>query len=211
MPEERAAVLGVIQAGGQSSRYGSPKALAHVYGEPIITRVVRALGPVVDEIVLIASDARIAGSTHLPVRQDIRAGLGALGGIYTALLWAAERNAPGILTVACDMPFLDTALLRHIIDIASAAASDVVAPESGGRRGLEPLCAYYATVCIPPIEAALERGDLRMIGFHEAVRVARIPLAVVSTYGDPDIMFMNVNTLEQRERAEALAQERRGA
>jgi molybdopterin-guanine dinucleotide biosynthesis protein A len=211
MAEAASALLGVIQAGGQSTRYGSPKALAHVYGEPIIARVMRVLAPVVDEVVLIANDARIADSTRLPARADVRAGLGALGGIYTALLWAKERAAPGILTVACDMPFLSTDLLRAIVIDATNSQSDVVVPESGGRRGIEPLCAFYATSCLPAIEAAIARDDLRMIGFHDAVTVTRIPLEDVRVYGDPDTLFMNVNTLQERERAEAIAQERQGA
>jgi molybdopterin-guanine dinucleotide biosynthesis protein A len=204
-------VPGVIQAGGRSSRYGSPKALAHVYGEPIIARVVRALSPVVTEVLLITNDARISDSARLPARADVRTGLGALGGIYTALLWARERNARGILSVACDMPFLSSPLLARIIEVAQQSQSDVVAPESGGKRGIEPLCAYYATSCIAAVEAAVARDDLRMIGFHDAVRVTRIPLEEVSTYGEPETLFMNVNTLQERERAEAIAQERLGA
>jgi len=50
-----------------------------------------------------------------------------------------------------------------------------------------------------------------MIGFHGAVQVSRIPLDEVSSYGDPETLFMNVNTQEERERAEAIAQERLGA
>jgi len=55
--------------------------------------------------VLIANDKRIPDSARLAARADVRTGLGALGGIYTALLWAGERNEDGILSVACDMPF----------------------------------------------------------------------------------------------------------
>lgn len=43
-----------------------------------------------------------------------------------------------------------------------------------------------------------------MIGFFDDVRVRTIPLAEVLTFGDPEILFLNVNTPEERERAEAL-------
>jgi hypothetical protein len=43
-----------------------------------------------------------------------------------------------------------------------------------------------------------------MIGFHDAVRVVQLPLAEVSTFGDPARLFMNLNTPEDRDEAERL-------
>jgi molybdopterin-guanine dinucleotide biosynthesis protein A len=129
--------------------------------------------------------------------------VGALGGIHAALQWAQEDDRPGVLAVACDMPFLEPALLRHLLD--ASAGMDVVVPESGGRRGIEPLCAFYATACLPAIEAAIVRGDTRMIAFHDDVRVHRVPRAVVARYGAPDNLFLNVNTPDDHTRAERIA------
>src|SRR5690606_41025664 len=107
----------------------------------IIDRVGRALEAVTDELILIANDPEVYASVGLPMRPDLRPGLGALGGVLTALAWAREAGRPGVLAVACDMPFLSTALLARIL--AEREGVDVVVPESGGRRGVEPLCAYY--------------------------------------------------------------------
>lgn len=194
--------FGAILAGGRNVRYGAPKALAEVGGERIIDRVRRALEPIAPDLILIANDAEVYAPVGLPMRPDLRPGLGALGGVLTALTWAREAGRPGVLAVACDMPFLSTELLARIL--ADRDAADVVVPESGGRRGVEPLCAYYGTGALDAIEAALGRGDRRMIGFFDDVRVRRIPLAEVLAFGDPDILFLNVNTPEERERAEAI-------
>jgi molybdopterin-guanine dinucleotide biosynthesis protein A len=71
----------------------------------------------------------------------------------------------------------------------------VVAPESGSsRRGLEPLCAFYSQACVAPIEHALDADDRRVVGFFEQVRVARVPAEDVRRFGDPERLFMNVNT-----------------
>src|SRR5690606_4554396 len=168
----------------------------------IIDRVGRALEAVTDELILIANDPEVYASVGLPMRPDLRPGLGALGGVLTALAWAREAGRPGVLAVACDMPFLSTALLARIL--AEREGVDGGVPESGGRRGVEPLCAYYAVGADEAIEAALARGDRRMIGFFDDVQVRTIPLAEVLTFGDPEILFLNVNTPEERERAEAL-------
>ena len=198
--------LGAVIAGGRSLRYGSPKALAHVGGKRIIDRVVNALRAVVDPIVLIANDADLSGAVALPARTDVVSGLGALGGIHSALLWARETGRPGILAVACDMPFLQPALLARILERASGEdAPDVVAPASEGPRGLEPLCAYYSTTCIDAIERAVARDDRRVIGFHGDVRVALVPLAEVTTFGRAELLFLNVNTPQERDTADRLA------
>lgn len=195
--------LGVVLAGGLSTRYGSPKALATVDGTRIVDRAAAALAEVTDRVVGIANDSDIALALGLATRPDLHAGLGALGGIHSALTWAQEEERAGALVVACDMPFISVPLLRRML--ALAADTDIVAPESGGRRGIEPLCAYYATSCLAAVEAAIARGDTRVISFHDDVRVTRIPLDEVRTFGDAATLFLNVNTPEDRERAESIA------
>jgi molybdopterin-guanine dinucleotide biosynthesis protein A len=196
---------GAIIAGGRSTRYGSPKALAAVGGERIIDRVVRAVRVVTPRLLLVASAPELVAAAALDARPDALPGAGPLGGIYTALLWAVEQEYSGVLAVACDMPFLSSPLLAHLLARAEAGGADVVAPESGGRREIEPLCAFYATTCVEALRSALDRGDNRMIAFHEDVRVERIPLAEVRAWGDPETLFLNVNTPEDRILAERLA------
>lgn len=199
------APLGVILAGGRNVRYGKPKALETVGGKRIIDRVRDVLGAVTDEIVLIANEPETYTSTGLPMRPDALTGLGPVGGIHAALLWARERGRPGILAVACDMPFVPAKLLDELL--AARDGADAVVPESPSRRGVEPLCAYYATSCIPAIEAQAAREDRRVIGFYDDIRVRRLPMQTVRRHGDPELLFMNVNTPEEKERAEAIARE----
>ncbi|HEX9106423.1 MAG TPA: molybdenum cofactor guanylyltransferase [Longimicrobiales bacterium] len=201
-------ILGVVMAGGRNVRYGAHKALAQVGGRSILERVRAALEPVTAELVLVANEPEVYAGAGLPMRPDVRPGMGVLGGILTATEWAAERAHAGALVVACDMPFVPATLLREIAARAAAGDEpppDVVAPESGGRRGIEPLCAYYGTGCVQAVRRALERDDLRVVAFFDDVRVQRIPLDEVRLYGDPELIFMNVNTPEERERAERLA------
>lgn len=213
------APFGAILAGGRNVRYGAPKALATVAGQRIIDRARLALEQATSDLILIANEPDIYAPVGLPMRPDLYPGLGALGGIHAALLWARDEGRPGVLAVACDMPFLSAALLGRLLtargaDIAVPASesrrgADIVVPESKSRRGIEPLCAYYATACIPAIEAAIARGDHRIIGFYEDLRVVRIPLVEVRRYGDPGVLFLNVNTPEERARAERIARSER--
>ncbi|UCC71048.1 MAG: molybdenum cofactor guanylyltransferase [Gemmatimonadota bacterium] len=196
-------VLAALLAGGRNRRYGGhPKALESVGGELIAARAIRTLQQAVGRVVLVANDVDTYRPLGLEIRPDLRPGLGALGGIHTAVCWAEEAGYRGALVAACDMPFLSAELLRELV--RDAAGDEVVAPESGSRRGLEPLCAFYGSGCRAAIEAALDRGDRHVISFFPDVRVTKIPLEVVMRFGDPETLFLNVNTPEDRERAEEL-------
>lgn len=172
-------------------------------GRRILDRVVAALERATGRLPLLIAAAPAAAGwrADLTVIPDVIAGRGALGGILTAV----EAAAP-VLCVAWDMPFVPPALLAALA--ARLAAADVAVPESDSPRGVEPLCAAYGGACGPAIRAALERGDVRAVGFHGAVRVARVGRADVLQYGDPAVLFFNVNTPEDLRRAEALCRSR---
>lgn len=198
--------LGVILAGGESTRFGSPKALATVGGRRIVDRVLEALSAAVPDVVVSTNDPELFAGFGLPMRLDDVPGAGPLGGILTALRWAAERGRSGALVVACDMPWLSAGVLRMIAQRAASTESDAVVPESGGRRGLEPLCAWYSVRCIPHVERMIAEGEGRvhrlLIG---GVPADVIPLAEVRRVADPERTFSNINTVDDLREAEARA------
>lgn len=199
---------GVILAGGEASRYGGrPKGLELVGGVRIIDRVARALAAAADDLLLIANTPDAAG--WLPgVRcaADVRQGAGSLGGLHAAL-----SHAPGaVLVVAWDMPFVPGALLSSLRTLGEGG-HDAAVPESDSRRGVEPMCAWYAPPCLAAIERALDRDDRRVIGFFDEVRVARLATDAVQRFGDPARLFLNVNTPGELDRAQALARAGGGA
>lgn len=205
-PEDGASgadVLPVLLAGGMNSRYGSPKALETIGGRTILDRALSVLAAAAGPAVIVANDPGPYEAAGLPIRPDIRPGNGVLGGILTAVLWAAERDCESALVLACDMPFVTPELLRRLMSEAGPAAVSIAA--SDGPRGVEPLCAVYGVGCAGAIEAALDRGDRAIISFFADVEVRRLPLTEVSSYGDPETLFFNVNRPEERQRAEELA------
>ena len=166
----------------------------------ILDRVVDALTDATGSAPAIFANAPEAAGWRpgFAIVPDVVPGIGALGGILTAV-----ETLGSAVCVAWDMPFVPGALLRALA--GGLASADVVIPESGGsRRGVEPLCAAYGPACGPAIRAALARGDPRAVGFHGDVRVSRWPTAQVLMYGDPDVLFFNINTPEDLQHAEAV-------
>ena len=187
------ACTGVILAGGQALRYGgAPKGLERIGGRRIIDRVAQALAHAADDLLLVANDPdAVSWLPGVPVAADVRPGNGSLGGIHAALAHAGRS----VLVVAWDMPFVPASLLAALRALGHGA--DVAVPESASTRGVEPLCAYYDPACLGPIERHLDAGDRRVVGFFDDVRVARLPDAQVRRFGDPALMFVNVNSPDE--------------
>ncbi len=189
---------GVILAGGGATRYGGrAKGLERVAGVRIVDRVAAALRAATDDLLLIANSADAAQwIPGVRVASDLRRGEGALGGLHAALAHAGTD----VIIVAWDMPFVPSALLSALRARGDAGDVDAVLPESeGSGRGVEPLCAWYSSRCLPAIAASLDRGDRRVVAFHPDVRTVRLSHAEVAAFGDPSHLFGNVNSPEDLE------------
>jgi len=194
-------VTGVIQAGGKSTRMGGqPKALLELGGRRIIERVLDAIAPVVDDVLVVTNTPELYAFLRLPMVADVYPDHGSLGGIFSGLTAATGDAA---FTVACDMPFLHRDVARLVV--ARAGEGDVVVPRVGQQ--METMHAVYGKACLGPIEARLTAGRLKIVGFFDSVRVVEIDEADVARHRAPDVVFMNVNTPEELARARALAVE----
>ena len=193
-------VTGVVQAGGKSMRMGGrPKALIQLGGRSIVERVVAALTPVVDDVLVVTNTPELYAFLRLPMVADVYPDHGSLGGIYSGLRAVGDIA----FTVACDMPFLHPDVVRLVV--ARAGEGDVVIPRVGEQ--LETMHAAYGKACLPPIQERLHAGRLKIVGFFESVRVVEIGEVEVARFRDPAVAFMNVNTPDELERARALSAE----
>ena len=93
-------------AGGQSSRFGSDKALAVFDGQALIDHVIAALAAECDSVVVCGCDW-----PGLPSLADRPApGLGPLGGLAAVLHHALKTGHDGVLSASCDLPALPAGL-----------------------------------------------------------------------------------------------------
>lgn len=191
------AATGAVMAGGKSRRFGRDKALLVIQGETLLARALRMLRQATAEQFILGPPERSAQAPGTLVLPDEVANSGPLGGIYTALRAAAHDR---LLVVACDMPFLNVALLQFLLSLAEDA--DVVLPRIGGRS--EQLHAVYRRTCIAPIAEQLESGDFKIDRFFDRVRVRTVDEDELRSY-DPDLRsFRNVNTPEDWAEAQTL-------
>ncbi len=91
-------ILGVVLAGGKSSRFGSDKALAELDGHTLISRAVDALSGWC-EYVVVAGRA----TAPAPTLPDWPApGMGPLGGLAAALHLARDEGYEAVLSLGVD-------------------------------------------------------------------------------------------------------------
>jgi molybdenum cofactor guanylyltransferase len=185
----------VIQAGGQSKRMGRDKALVPLRGKPLIEYVLEQVSGLGDEILITTNNPDDFAAFDLPTIQDRTPGAGALAGLSTALTAARGDH---VLIVACDLPFLKRPLLRHLLDLAPTA--DVIIPE--WNRSLEPLVAVYARKCLVEVNAALNRGEMRMVSFFPQLNIRKVGHSEIEELDPDGLSFFNVNTPEDLETAE---------
>lgn len=201
-------LLGAVLAGGESRRYGRPKALALIGGQPMARWALDALRPHFTMRGMVGCEPFVAHSFGVPSRPDLLPGLGPLGGLITALEWAEELRLRGVFLLACDMPLVDPPLVGRILALGGARKAALV-PDSRGPLGMEPLCAAYGLECLGPARELARMGARSMKALLESVDFHRISLEEL---GDPEetaAAFTNVNTIEEGMTVEGVLEKRR--
>ena len=195
-------IASIVLIGGKGLRLGHEKASGIVGNKSLIQWVVASLSFLNSDIIIVTAATqvfpRFTGYPRLRIVTDIYHGKGPLGGIYTGL---AASDSFHNLVVACDMPFLNQALLDYMIQISTGV--DLVIPRLGDT--IEPLHAVYSKGCLAPIECLLKQGNLSIREFFTSVRVRYVEAAEINKFDPQHLSFFNVNTKADLETAREIA------
>lgn len=180
-------VSAAILAGGRAARFGGrDKSAIVVEGRTILERQIDALAPIAGEILIVGRGTHPAART-IPDRVE---GCGPMGGLDAAL---SAARGDLVVVVACDMPFVTTALLTGLVGLAGGAGDpggiDAVVPRT--ERGYHPLCAVYRRSVLGAVERHLARGRLKM---RDLLAELRVTFTDVDRFGDCHRLLANVNT-----------------
>ncbi len=146
-------ILGVVLAGGKSTRFGSDKALAELGGRTLIARAVDALALWCEYVVVVGRETAPA-----PTLPDWpRAGMGPLAGLAAALHLARDDGYEAVLSCGVDSTGLPDDLLA-LLSPAPAYLAD------------QPVIGLWPASASPELDALLE-SDARhsMRAFAEAI------------------------------------------
>ena len=192
----------VIQAGGQSSRMGEDKALKPFLGKPLIQRVIDRLNPIADELIITTNRPEDYAFLNHRLVPDLKPGRGALGGLYTAI---ASASHPLVAVAACDMPFASQSFFESAHSLIVKEEADVIIAKT--NEGYEPFHALYRReTCLPVIEAAIDADKWKVIAWFPQAKVRTLTPDELKRFDPSGLCFWNVNTPEEFQQAEKLAQ-----
>jgi len=185
-------------AGGRGRRLGGRAKWALPLGDTtLLERQLGVLREVVDHLLIVTTPEAIVENRDVPVVFDLIQGAGAMGGVLTAVSFAPTDRT---LVIACDMPFLSTAFIRHLVERGETA--DNAVPRT--NDGLHPLCATYSRRCGARLAGRVRSGALKMTDFiehAEGLSISEIGAGDVSRFDPDSTLLFNINTPDDYARA----------
>jgi len=163
------------------------KAFLEMEGKPLVERSLSVLQSVFEEVLISSNKPELYVPYQVPVILDEILGRGPLEGLYQGLKAATYDE---VFFVACDMPFLNPALIRYLS--SQISTYDMVIPQLSA--GLHPLHAVYHRRCLPAIKHNLEAGYLKIIDFYPSCSVRYVQETDLQQFSDLSKAFCNVNT-----------------
>ncbi len=184
---------------------GRDKALLRLGGATLLERAVGVVRTAGGEPLIVAADRPGYGSAGARRVDETAEGAAACGPLAALRHGLRACGTPSVVALACDLPLVPAALLRHLA--AEVARYDAVVPRAAGE--LQVLAAAYAARCLPALDRCLEEGRYSVHGFVAEVRVKFLDAGDLEPFGGEEI-FLNVNAPEDLARAEALLARRAG-
>ena len=180
-------IRGLVLAGGKSSRFGSDKALALYDGVRFLERAVLLLKTLDLKPVVVTRRGADHAFVDCTVIYDKLPDLGPLGGLYTAMTIFKDT---AFLALTCDMPALDPAVLKRLLDERDTTRELVFYSSAEGPA--KPFPGVYEPSVLRAIRDKLKDNDLSMAGLFKQVASKK----TVDWKGDPNV-FCNINTAEE--------------
>lgn len=187
--------VGIVLAGGLSSRFGSPKAFAEWQGRPFYEWSLEALSPFCEECIIVTRPELVERyPAGLRVTTDIEsfAGHGPIAGILSGM---EELCAKSYIVLPCDMPFMTVDVIGRLLEYHSSGVTAVVLD---GK--LHPLVSVWDGAAAKDLREALQNGKRRVMDVQEKHGVRWIEGELL-TEDDAHRIFMNANTPDILERS----------
>lgn len=196
-----------IQAGGESKRMGTSKALVPYLGKPMIEHVLNRLDPLATETIITTNEPDKLEYLklrypHVRLIPDDTQSRGALPGLITALSHASHDL---VAIAACDMTNVSPELIDYEADVLAKTGAGVCIPCMEGY--VEPLSAVYRREPAKrAARAAFESGDRRLRSVVESLDAVYLEPTKCTLVNS--LAFTNANTPQELAQAEEQAQAR---
>ena len=122
-------VLGVILAGGKSSRFGSNKSLSKLANNKLIEHVINKIDSYFPKILIVSNDSnlKIENKKIKIIKDCIEGYLGPLVGVLSAMKYANsyKNKYKWIITFPCDTPFFNSIIIKKMFEKINSAEKKI--------------------------------------------------------------------------------------
>jgi len=192
---DRAAITGLVLAGGQGRRMGGvDKGLELLRGRAMVEWVLERLAPQVGPILINANQNldRYQAFGHPVITDAVGGFAGPLAGLQAGLSAAVTDL---VVTVPCDSPFLPPDLVARLHAGLDAADAELAVARTGDQP--HPVFCLCRRRLEPDLKAFLAAGGRKIDAWYA-------PLAVVEVaFDDEAPAFSNINTRNELAQHEA--------
>ena len=187
--KEQNKISAVILAGGANTRFnGKTKANIQISGVRIITRTIKVLHDIFDDIIIVTNTPDdFKGYQHFTVVPDEIKKVGPLGGIHAAMKVAKNDS---VFVFASDMPCISSVLVKSHIEFYNRRKCDAAIPRIKDFK--EPLHSIYNKSIYEKLNKFLSGADKYSIeNFIKDLNVRYHNLEDTEEYRKA---FININT-----------------
>lgn len=183
-------IIGVILAGGKSSRMGTNKSLLKLGNQRIIERIAELMKSIFTNVIIITNTPDEYKFLNLPLYEDIYKWKGPLAGIHSALTHSTTEK---IFVLSCDVPLMSKEMIQYLVEYKSE--KQVVFCEAAGYH--QPLVGVYSKQILSEIEKFISDNELTDKSLHQFLK--NIDTEIIHPEKLPfykDEIFFNVNRPE---------------
>ena len=171
-----------------------------ISGKSLFNHVLHVLESVFSEIIIVvATISSVVDQMKHRVVTDLIPDKGSAGGLYTGLTFSSN---PQVFAVACDMPFLNPAVIQKVCSLSSSTDVTMVKLSNG----LHPMHSVYSKQCLPVLRRMIKADQLRIqdLLLQKDLKTKILGQEVVQEIDPQFKSFLNVNTPADLEVAERL-------
>lgn len=205
-------MTGAILSGGENTRMPLLKGFLKINGQTIIERNLNILCKVFEEVVISTNMPEKYFGFGVPLIGDLKKEKGPMTGILSVLIATATD---AVFVTACDMPFINEALIRYMVDRYNQQSAfsihnspipnpqfplksyDAVIPVF--NNGTEPLFGIYARDTMKPMEKALKKGDKGLNELLKNINTLFVNEEEIRGIDPTGKTFANINTISDYE------------
>ena len=185
-------ILGVVLAGGKSQRFGEDKCQVKLGDKLLIDYILSEIIDEFKEVLLISNNKiRYNNSNKISLVEDLKKGLGPLGGILTAMKWIKKNNRSykWISTFPSDTPFFKKKILNNFLEEIKGYEGKLFFINSNDTR--HNIFGLWSIDLLESLEKDLDNGERKVEMWANKIGVKSINMKFENK--DP---FFNINTKE---------------